>query len=214
MMGGMSMATKDEEPSKEPSPKKKKANGKKNVDKRKEERRTEEAEKGNEENQNQNLADFLLMQKYLRSVLRHIGLVQDACKLLGEKFIEKGEVDFGRILIANGFKHDNSKLYGIEWEYLNTESDPEKLRLAHHQHVTTNPHHPEYWGGVEQMPRICVAEMVCDLFARSTEFGTDLREWIKTEFVKKHSLSPNGKCYRAIKEFVDMLLDKPFSQMK
>jgi len=160
------------------------------------------------------LVEILQMQKYLQSVLRHIGIVQDACQLLGGKLIENGEVDFGRILIANGLKHDNSKLSGIEWEYLHGDSGDDKLKIAHHQHVTTNPHHPEYWGGVKAMPRIYVAEMVCDLFARSTEFGTDLRQYVKTEFSKRHKLTTRCKEYRMIKGFMDLLLDKPFSKIK
>jgi hypothetical protein len=148
--------------------------------------------------------------KHLEALLRHIEIVQGACQLLGKRLIEAGESEFGRILIANGLVHDQSKLIGIEWEYLVRDEDPEKIELAIQQHWTSNPHHPEYWGGMNQMPRIYIAEMVCDIYARSSEFGTDLRQWVKTEAAKKYNMSVQGKAYKQIKQFIDILLDDPF----
>ena len=52
-------------------------------------------------------------------------------------------------------------------------------------HAETNPHHPEYWHGIENMPKVYIAEMVCDWYARSNEFGSDLREWVKDKATKK-----------------------------
>jgi len=116
--------------------------------------------------------------KRLKNILRHIKLVQDAAQILGDRLIEKGKSDIAKMLIANSFIHDNSKFYGIEWEYLTNDDDvsKDKLEIAISHHVSINPHHPEYWGGVENMPIVFIAEMVCDLYARSIEFGTDLRE--------------------------------------
>lgn len=154
---------------------------------------------------------------HLRSVIRHITLVQQATQLLGERLIECGEAEFGLALIANGLKHDQSKFHGIEWDFLvraDDEKAKEYLGIAWRQHVETNSHHPECWGGINEMPRIYVAEMVCDCFARSQEMGTDFRKWIKEDASKKYNFSLNGKIYKQIKFFVDLLLDPEFKPIK
>lgn len=55
--------------------------------------------------------------------------------------------------------------------------------------------------------------MVCDLYARASEFATDLRAYIKTTFAKKHNLPLQGKTYKVIKYYVDTLLDEPLRQI-
>lgn len=135
--------------------------------------------------------------------------------MLGQRLIKEGEVPFGLELIANGNIHDNSKFHGIEWLYMHDDvlkDDPTKFKMALQQHITTNKHHPECWaGGIDGMPRIYIAEMVCDWHARSSEFGTDLREWIKDKACKKFSMSCSGKIYKQIKDFLDLLLDRSFA---
>lgn len=149
---------------------------------------------------------------HLDALIRHIGLVRDACVLLGKRLIAQGRPHFGRLLIARGFVHDASKFQGIEWEYMTAGTDvPAEMRdlaIAHHRQ--TNAHHPEYWGGFEYMPEICVAEMACDLYARSQEFGTDLRQWIRETAVPRYNIDPAGEPYRWLEGFVEMLLAKPF----
>src|SRR5450755_1045681 len=98
------------------------------------------------------IEDAMTPQEHIDNLVRHIGLV-----------------------------HDASKFHGIEWEYLHKtgEVPADRLQLAVEHHRRTNEHHPEYWGGIDNMPEIFVAEMVCDWYARSQEFGTDLRVWIR-----------------------------------
>jgi hypothetical protein len=162
---------------------------------------------------------------HLKSVVRHVRLVQDASLLLGERLIESGERKFGLHLISRGLRHDQSKFHGIEWNFLIRVDDEEMssedkkeaeedLKKAWFQHVSTNDHHPEYWASINEMPRICIAEMVCDWYARSTEMGTDLRGWIKETATKKYDMSLQGKAYKQIKFFVDMLLDPEFKPVK
>jgi hypothetical protein len=80
------------------------------------------------------------------------------------------------------------------------------------EHVQTNPHHPEYWsGGIDTMPRLYKAEMVCDWHARSSEFGTDLREWAKGKAVRKYKMNHSGRTYKEIKELLDLLLERKFT---
>jgi hypothetical protein len=150
--------------------------------------------------------------KRLQNILRHISSVQQDTLILGNKLIEAGEEAVGRQLIANGLIHDNSKLSGIEWLYLHEGVEPEKFQLALTQHQTTNPHHPEFHpGGIKEMPRVYVAEMVCDWHTRASEFGSDLREWIKDKAVKKFHFSTSCHIYKEVKDLVDLLLEKRFA---
>lgn len=152
--------------------------------------------------------------KRLDTLLRHIKHVQDAALLLGERLIEKGEVEFGRLLIANSMTHDNSKFFGLEWDHLNgSSSDNDILKLVIHQHQKTNPHHPEYWGGVDSMPRIFVAEMVCDWHARSLEMGDSFLNWVRGDALTKYNIKPNSTAHKRIKEFVCLLVEEPFKKL-
>lgn len=149
----------------------------------------------------------------LESLTRHISSVQKNCEHLGMKLIKLGHEDFGRQLIANGWQHDQSKFHGAEWQYLHDdikESNPEAFKIALYQHNHTNSHHPEFFGSIELMPRIAVAEMCCDWYSRSAQFGQDVRDWIKERATKKFNFHTSSKVYRQIKEFMDLLLDAPF----
>lgn len=149
----------------------------------------------------------------LKALLRHIDNVRNACVILGERLIERGDKKLGLSLIANGYQHDNSKFYGLEWDYLNTNpetDDKETLMSVVKHHSSTNMHHPEYWGGIDKMPRLYLAEAVCDWFARSAEFGSDLRKWVKESASKRFGFSLQGGVYKQIKEFLDILLDPSF----
>jgi hypothetical protein len=153
-------------------------------------------------------------QEQLEKLIRHIRKVQDACWELTKKLLKKGDIIFARRLIASSMSHDVSKFHGIEYSNLIKADTSELLKYAVDHHQQTNKHHPEFWGGVEYMPRLAMAEMVCDWYARSNEFGTDLRQWIKEEALAKYNISPQGKVYKVIKEFVDLLLEPAFVQIK
>lgn len=153
----------------------------------------------------------------VRALTRHIRNVEDNCLLLGERLISEGEIELGHNLIANGFVHDASKFSGIEWDQLvigpTTKVDENKLKLkmAIYQHQKTNPHHVEYWSnGIEEMPDVYLAEMVCDLKARSEEFGTALLDYIDTDGIKRWKISKEHESYKKIKRFVELLCATPF----
>jgi len=156
----------------------------------------------------------------IRSITRHIRNVEDNCLLMGEKLIGMGEVDLGKQLIANGFVHDASKFTGIEFEYLSTGNPTEenyklKLKLAIQHHQKTNLHHPEAWsGGIKDMPDVYLAEMACDLKARSEEFGTNFREWINDTATIKWNFNNEDKVYKDLMRYVDLLCQSPFEQIK
>jgi|15BtaG_2_1085339.scaffolds.fasta_scaffold00359_19 hypothetical protein len=152
---------------------------------------------------------------HLQLVLRHIDNVQQSCLILGYKMIEAGDQKDGLQLIANSQIHDNSKLRpGIEWQYLRdgfNEKHSELFKAAHLQHVSTNPHHPEYWpNGIKDMPPVYIAEMVCDWKARSSEFGTDLRGYVKDTATKRFGFTVQSAQYKLIKKYLDLLLGTPF----
>lgn len=155
----------------------------------------------------------LSVEDHIDNLVRHIRLVQDACLLMGTKLIRNGQLKFGKDLIARGFKHDNSKFFGIEWEYLHNGDDIPKERLieAIRQHNETNEHHINFYGNLEEMPDISLAECICDIYARSQEFGTSLRDYIEEEFKIKHNLN-DGDLAR-VNKFVDLLLEKPFQEL-
>ena len=151
---------------------------------------------------------------HLDNLIRHIDLVRENCILLGKRLIAQGRKDFGRLLIANGFIHDQSKFFGIEWQYLHVGPDVEKehLRDAISQHTSVNTHHPEYWGGIENMPEIAVAEFVCDCYSRAQEFGTNLREWLTEEAVDKYKIDLEGDQWKWIQNFTNLLLQDSFKR--
>lgn len=153
--------------------------------------------------------------KRLQCLLRHIADVREDTEILGGRLIERGEFDFGKELIQHGLVHDNSKFEGIEWQQLNGHHD-HLLHEAIRVHAIKNPHHPEYWANQHQidmreaihaMPRIYVAEMVCDWHARSTELGTNIREWVTLHAPQKFSFSTDDQVGTQIKEFLDLLLE-------
>lgn len=150
--------------------------------------------------------------EHLEDLTRHIDLVRQNCLLLGKRLIKSGRKEFGLILIKRGFQHDITKFEGIEWNFLHTGPDAPKTKvaLAIEQHVSTNDHHPEFWGGINMMPEIAIAEMICDCFARSQEFGTDFRNWLENDAAKKYNIDKRWKQWQWMCEFTDMLLQNSF----
>lgn len=142
-------------------------------------------------------------------VFSHICNVQRNCYKLGLKLMKRGDLELGRNLIANGQIHDNSKFKGIEFDHL-FYSDPLLPEVVKH-HQSVNPHHPEYWGSIHNMPKVYVAEMVCDWYARSTEFGSGIREWIDNCALTKFEFTKEDKVYATIQEMLSLLLEPSFS---
>ena len=163
---------------------------------------------------NEGSGESELFTKRRKVLMRHIDNVRQYCEKLGETLIETGETNLGHLLIANGYCHDQSKFHGIEWLYLNDDvqkKSPKLFKASHLQHVTTNKHHPEAWeGGIHIMDRLHHAEMVCDWAARSSEFGTDLRAYLKDRATKRFDMAIQSKAYRQVKELMDLLLDPAF----
>lgn len=52
--------------------------------------------------------------------------------------------------------------------------------------------------------------MVCDCAARSSEQGTNIREWLKLEATAKYIFKMDDEVGQKITYFLDLLLEKPF----
>ena len=63
------------------------------------------------------------------------------------------------------------------------------------------------------MPDVYIAEMVCDVKARSEEFGTDLRKWIDEEATKRYKFTMEDKVYKDLMRFVNLLCQTPFGDL-
>ena len=158
----------------------------------------------------------------IRALTRHIKNVEDSCILLGEKLILNGEIELGHQLIANGFKHDSSKFFGIEWDNLVGEPRQEdekivklKLKLAINHHNSTNFHHAEAWsGGIKGMPLVYLIELFCDWKARSEEFGTSLIDYIDNTATKKFGFDKNDEIYKVLMKYMNLLCEKQFEIIK
>jgi hypothetical protein len=150
----------------------------------------------------------------LQKVLQHMENVRSRCEILGLRLIERGEAEFGVKLISLGREHDLSKLKGIEWDALDAatkDESPDLFQAALEQHHLDNPHHPEHWGTIHDMPRVYVAEMVCDWAARGSEFGTAFWAYVQDQAMGKFGFTADDEVYREIKDFADLLLEKAFS---
>jgi len=164
------------------------------------------------------IADETLIK--IDNIVKHVNRVQENCIILGKYLISSGKIDLGVTLIANGYCHDVSKFKGIEFQFMSptqpTKEDEAKLKLKlaiqHHQKV--NPHHVEHWQSIHDMPDVYLCEFCCDILARSQEFGTNLREWIDDEATKRFNFSKEDEVYKKIMEYVDILCQSPFEQIK
>jgi hypothetical protein len=61
------------------------------------------------------------------------------------------------------------------------------------------------------MPDVYLAECVMDWKERASEFGTDLRDWIKDKATRKFKFALQSKVYKEIKEYLDLVLEPKFS---
>lgn len=151
-------------------------------------------------------------EKHLDNLLRHKELVKDAAILLGKRLMETGRAELGKRIIVRGYAHDASKFHGVEWEYLHAGNDvlKENVTFAMGQHQCCNSHHPEYWGGMENMDQVSIGELCCDWYARAQEFGTSLRDWIKTQANGRFHIDACAQQKKWMEEFVDILLEDAF----
>lgn len=142
----------------------------------------------------------------LQSLQRHIHLVQEAGVIVSLKIAHEDK-ELGIEIMRLVQIHDNSKFYPFEFNNL-WETGP-KLIDGIRLHREGNPHHPEYHKkGVAGMSDAQIAEMVCDWYARSCEFGTSFRFFISNEAPKRWKIDKDKM--DKIHRFANILIDKPF----
>jgi len=154
--------------------------------------------------------DFETKKEKLDALVRHIEGVQENCQLLANRLIDEDKSNFelAKRLIANSYMHDNSKFSSLEWQHLTkADEDDEMLDIVIKEHNSGNLHHPEYWNGIKNMPDVYIAEMCVDWRARSTELGTDLREWIDEKATKRWDFTKRDAVYKKIMKYVNLLLE-------
>jgi hypothetical protein len=149
-------------------------------------------------------------------LLRHINLVREHCSILAEKLADKGEVELARGLLKNSFLHDNSKFSGIEWQFLTDPNTTNRagLKYAIEHHQRTNPHHPEYWGTIKEMPLIYRYEMIADITARGSEMATSSRDFINNHMPKRYGFPKDGEIHKQLVSILDMLCPQPFTPIE
>lgn len=153
-------------------------------------------------------------EQQLDDLLRHLTRVRDNGRLLGQRLMEQGRKDFGWQVIHRCHIHDASKFYGIEREFLHKGEnvDVVMLHMAIDQHTSTNSHHPEFHGGIRNMPELDIAEMVCDCAARAQESGTDIRKWFTDVALKKYKIDTLSHQWIWVQNFLDILLKTSFKK--
>lgn len=142
----------------------------------------------------------------------HIKYVYENCRLLAARYPE---------LIYRGKLHDISK-YG-EYEYIpyiwmtwkykmkndgkvfeypsNTLETSVEMAVDHH--YKSNRHHPEFHENSNDMTEIDIAEMVCDWYAMSMEFGDDVKKWANKSIKRYRFNDDNAKLiYQFIEDLV------------
>ena len=127
--------------------------------------------------------------------------------LLAERMIDEGQ-NFSLELIKNSRLHDLSKFEPYEFICLWPDNVEFQSALKHHR--KHNKHHPEYWGLIQKMPDLYIAEMVCDCFARSQEFGTSVEDWFKNEATNKYQFKWDDEVGKKIQKYLSILTATKF----
>ena len=156
------------------------------------------------------------MLDHVNDLENHIHMVQANARILASHFIKEGRHREAKELLARAQVHDKSKWFGIEWDYLHQgdDIDRELIQLAIRQHQAVNDHHPEFHNGIENMPEMCIAEMVCDWLARAQEFGKDVNDFVTNVATEKYKLYMWAKQRRLINEYLAILTPVKFVNLR
>ena len=144
----------------------------------------------------------------LEKIWSHIKNVQNNCYKLSRELVKEDRVDLARKLLQRAGRHDSSKFTDLE--YYGMYSDDKLIKeIAINHHRNVNEHHLDYHSSPLDMDDLDLAEMACDLKARSSEFGTDIKEYVRS-FCESRNISVNTKFYKSIVKFLNMILEEKF----
>ncbi len=129
-----------------------------------------------------------------RDTIIHKEYVKKSAEKLARYLEKQGAINHAELLRQRAIVHDDSKmscedeLHALARIIMDksTLKDPTKQlsqikKDAIELHWKHNSHHPEHFKTPEDMERIDVMEMCCDWHARSTQYKTNLMEFMKTQ---------------------------------
>ena len=152
---------------------------------------------------------------HLNDIMLHKAHVFENAEKLAQWHIVNGRPEVARMLIVNAYTHDLDKFGGIQWQYMRKGAHKTKaMELAVEEHNTTNKHHPNAWGKIQNMDDLYLMELVCDCIARSQEIGTSIRSWFDNEATKRYGFKIGDEIHTKIMAWVDIILDAPLDQRK
>ena len=150
----------------------------------------------------------------LNIIVKHTEMVYNNVKNLCNKLFQMETLPFEMTsedilrLMYLGKVHDSDKFTGFIFNHLWKGDKYFEDALKRHQEK--NQHHPEFWGGVNEMPTLYIAEMVCDCLARSQEFGTDIRNWFSEVASVKYNYEKTSIFMKKVSVFLDIILSEKF----
>ena len=122
-------------------------------------------------------------------------------------------------IVKFGYMHDSSKLKLKSFKHLVCgQCTPAQFDIAKELHITTSPHHPEFWAedddgdGVsihsmlEEDEYVSIYELTCDWYARACEFGQNVKDWINIVAVEKYNFNEKDEIYMVIMNILDTYL--------
>ena len=151
----------------------------------------------------------------IEDVFTHKKYVLDACLKMAKYLFENDEEDLGIMLLRRAAKHDNSKLEDEELEALSKiAEDKDSLKDANEKltdfkkkaielHWKNNRHHPEFFSDVNNMDEIDILEIVCDWYARSMQYNTNLLEFCETR--QENRFHFPEEMYRKIHKYCEII---------
>jgi hypothetical protein len=148
------------------------------------------------------------LSRKITQLLTHIKNVRELCEKLGCILMDNGEIELGKEIIARGLRHDNSKFYGKEWDYLcdfESFKGTTELELAIYAHVTLNDHHPEAFESIDKMPDAAIGELVVDWMARGKEFGRPIKEFLDEVAFVKYGFNRQSDVFKKMNRFYQLL---------
>lgn len=134
----------------------------------------------------------MLPKEHISDTLLHKQLVILAGTKLINYLYDNGRDEDALELAKRCSDHDNSKFEDEEMQsFLQLPKEGETMRNANATmpesvqnfiklHWQNNRHHPEFFDDYHEMEELDVMEMVCDWYARSLQFKTNFKEFVKT----------------------------------
>lgn len=133
-------------------------------------------------------------EKMFRDTVIHKEYVKKSAEKLIRYLTKEGATNHANLLRQRANVHDDSKMSSIDEMHALSRiiNDKTTLRDASAQlspikkdaialHWRHNSHHPEHYDSVIDMTKIDIMEMCCDWHARSTQYKTDLLEFVKKQ---------------------------------